>query len=75
MPPMDAGATDGYIVVAGAAASPIYSAWCGACEALQPLGSGAGKFMDELRAVVEANQVSLWSGAALLPSRTGLSPY
>ncbi|GIL94796.1 hypothetical protein Vretimale_943 [Volvox reticuliferus] len=51
-----------YVEKAAAASSPspslssLSAAWSGARTALQPLGSGAAKFLDELRAVVEANQ-------------------
>ncbi|GLI60938.1 hypothetical protein VaNZ11_003175, partial [Volvox africanus] len=61
-----AGAPGGVLVVApvapAAAADGIATlaslseAWSGARTALKPLGSGAVKFLDELRAVVEANQ-------------------
>ncbi|GLC65359.1 hypothetical protein PLESTF_000284700 [Pleodorina starrii] len=59
VPPVAAPAADGPTAdgaAAASSASPLPAAWCGACAALQPLGFGAAKFMDELRAVVEANQ-------------------
>lgn len=41
---------------AASSASSLPAAWCGACQALQPHGAALAKFLDELRAVVEANQ-------------------
>ncbi len=53
------GSADGALALPSdpSAPSPLPAAWCRVCAALQPLGDATAKFLDDLRRVVEANQV------------------